>query len=236
VPRTLTIVSTPVITGGPVAPSRVPALDRGSLVGLFGSKNKGTEAPVPEPIPVLGSSDLDDAAEIMARWDASLGNSDATWDCLEVIARRGGFQGPQAALFEIMDGKPSDMVVNRPWRWWAEAAREASAVGRDELAGSIFLFTHLFATQMVDGMLPAHRMDIGLDRPSPESYAVIAMSAVRSLPRLPMDLKIHDTATGQVDVASALRMAESVAGVDAERPPATAERPPSSPESDWNTL
>src|SRR4051794_10149849 len=74
-------------------------------MALF-SKNHRDQLPqtfVPEAPPNVGQDDLRDATSLMDQWDRSLGNSDATWDCIEQVARRGGFKGSQAALFEVMD-------------------------------------------------------------------------------------------------------------------------------------
>jgi hypothetical protein len=146
----------------------------------------------------------------MDAWDASLGNSDRTWDCLEAIARRGGFKGSRASLMEISAGKDARDVTNRPWRWWAEACRTATQLGQDVLAGRIFLFTHLFATQIINGMRAVDQMETGLGAPPPDSYLAIAKNAQLSLSRLEPGMLIHNTATGKVDVAAAAGMAASV--------------------------
>lgn len=51
--------------------------------------------------------------------------------------------------------------------------------------------------------------------PEPEKlpYKATAIAAVESLSHLDSNSLIHNTATGQVDVANALRMAEEVSGV-----------------------
>ncbi len=184
----------------------------------FGKKDKRLPKHFePEMPPSLSEADLADASRVMDQWDASMGNSDATWSCIEEIARRGGFRGAQAAIMEIVDGKESSDVTQRPWRWWNEATRLAHANGDDVLAGRIFLFTHLFATQIVKNMRPGDQMETGLGPPENETYKSIAGIAVGSLVRLPPDFLIHNTATGQVDVAHALSMAEQVSGVTAPR-------------------
>ena len=81
------------------------------------------------------AADLADAARLMDRWDAAPGNSDATWSCIEAIARRGGFRGAEATLMEVMDGKNASEVSQRPWRWSNDAARLARGAGDDVLAG-----------------------------------------------------------------------------------------------------
>jgi hypothetical protein len=181
-------------------------------MGLF--SRKSTPLPpsyTPEAPPSVSPADLADASALMDSWDRCMGNSDAMWDCIEMIARRGGFKGPEAALREVMDGKPTSDVTGRPWRWWTEASRVAGATGDHALAGRIFLFTHLFTTQLVDRMLPVHQMETGLGRPDHASYRAIATQATVSLAQLPPGQLIHDTATGKVDVGSAREMAESVA-------------------------
>lgn len=187
-------------------------------MGLFDRKSKPLPKSFPpEMPPSLSEADLADASRLMDQWDASLGNSDATWNCIEAIARRGGFKGSQAALMEVMDGKEASDVSQRPWRWWNEATRLAQANGNDLLTGRIFLFTHLFVINIVKNMRPIDMMETGLETPKDETYRSIAGIALGSLARLSPGLMIHNTATGRVDVASALRMAEQVSGVTAPR-------------------
>jgi hypothetical protein len=187
-------------------------------MGLF-RKDRPRPSLPPEPPPNLSDADLADASRLMDRWDAVLGNSDAMWSCLEAIAVRGGFRGPQATLMEVMDGRSSADVTQRPWRWWREAAGRAHATGQHGLAGRIFLFTHLFATQTVRNMRAGDMLETGLDAPATATYQQIAATAVHALALLPPELLIHDTATGKVDVANALRMAEEVSGLTAPAGP-----------------
>lgn len=204
-------------------------------MGLFKKDKPQPRGSRPELPPLLSDADLVAATTVMDRWDASLGNNDAMWNCLEAIARQGGFNGPQATFMEVADGKDASDVTQRPWRWWHEAARLAHATGDHQLAGRIFLFTHLFATQTVSGMRAGDMLETGLVAPPTAIYEQIAATAVESLAQLPPLLIIHDTATGRVDVANALRMAEEVSGVTA----ATKQKPPptsSGYDQPFNTL
>lgn len=184
---------------------------------LFG-KRKAEPQYVPEASPALGPADLADASKLMDTWDACLGNSDATWECIEMIARRGGFRGEQQIFQDVARGADTRDVLQRPWRWWRQAALLANQTGDDVLAGRIFLFTHLFVVSMLPKMTAFDQGETGLCQPSTESYHDIARVAVQSLARLAPSLLIHDTATGKVDVHNALRMAEEVSGVRAQRP------------------
>lgn len=189
----------------------------------FGRKrNSSGDVPQAEPPPEVSEADLGDASRLMDLWDASLGNSDAVWNCIESIARRGGFQGGEATLREIVDGRTVEDVTNRPWRWWAQACRLANATGNDILAGRIFLFAYLFLTQMADKMRAVDMMETGLGQPTDDSYQEIAGYAAASLARLSPDVLIHDSSTGRVDVRNALRMAEHVAGTTGPRGPRNA--------------
>ncbi len=182
----------------------------------FGRKRKSSgDGPPAEPPPEVSEADLAAASRLMDRWDASLGDSDAVWNCIESIARQGGFQGGEATLREIVDGRSVEDVTNRPWRWWAQACGLANATGNDILAGRIFLFAYLFLTQMVGKMRAVDMMETGLGQPTDNSYQEIAGYAVASLARLSPDVLIHDSGTGRVDVGNALRMAEKVAGTTA---------------------
>lgn len=133
------------------------------------------------------------------------------WDCTDAFAKLGGFRGLETAISESAAGKDTEDILNRPWRWWAEAASLANASGEHALAGRIFLFTYLFVTQLLPKMNPATQLDTGLGRPVQGTYESIARSAANSLSQLPLGMLIHDTATGRVDVASAAEMARSAA-------------------------
>ena len=85
------------------------------------------------------------------------------------------------------------------------------------LAGRVFLFAYLFVNKMLPTMNAATQLDAGLGHPGQGTYESIARSAGDSLSHLPPGMLIHDTATGRVDVASALEMARSVAAKDANR-------------------
>jgi len=180
---------------------------------LFGKKEKSLpKTSAPETPPPLSEADLADASRLMDQWDSSIGNSDAVWNCIEAIARRGGFRGSEAMMKEVMDGKKSADVIQRPWRWWNEAARLAQATGNEVLAGRIFLFTRMFAISTSQKMRTVDKMETGLDRPPEDIYKSIASIAISSLARLSPDLIIQDTEIETVDVASALWAAEQVTG------------------------
>lgn len=184
----------------------------------------------PGPTPVIGDAEIADATRLMNRWDRSLGTNDAVWTCLELIARRGGFAGSGKMRKAALRSPDPSAVIQRPWRWWDEAAHVAQTRGNHLLPGRIFLFTHLFTSQMVRSMTAGDRMRIGLDPPEDEIYRSIAATAVGSLAQLWPSQLIHDTATGRVDVAAALTMAEQVSGVTAPRDPAPpAPAPPKTP-------
>src|SRR5690349_3450522 len=92
-------------------------------VALFG-KIKSSAPPVlaqGSPLTV-SEGDLARASQLMEQWDAALGNSDAVYDCLEAIARQGGWKGEAATTIEAMDfarnGGAVATVTQRPWQWW----------------------------------------------------------------------------------------------------------------------
>jgi hypothetical protein len=180
-------------------------------MGLFDRKSKGAAAAAPELPPTLSFTDLSAASKLMDRWDAAMGNSDAMWACVDAFAQLGGFRGLEASLRETVAGQSTDDILNRPWRWWAEAAHLANSCGEHALAGRIFLFAYLFVNQLLPKMNASTQLDAGLGRPGQGTYESIARSAADSLSHLPPGMLIHDTATGKVDVASALKMARSAA-------------------------
>ena len=181
-------------------------------MGLFGRKSNETPGSVaPEPPPTLSAADLTAASQLMDRWDAARGDSDAMWDCLEAFARLGGFHSSQATLQAGYEMGDSYAAVRRPWRWWAEAARLANAQGEHALVGRIFLFAAHFTGLILPKMDWATQDEVGLSYPDGGTYQDIAGSAIDSLSRLPSDMLILDVVNDRVDVASALRAASIVA-------------------------
>jgi hypothetical protein len=178
-------------------------------MGLFSKKGSGpASSAASEASPVVSAADLTAAAQLMDLWDSSMGNNDAMYDCQERIARLGGFRGGEAFITELAGGGDAEHVMQRPWRWWAEAARVATASGDDVLTGRIFLFAYLFKSKIAPMIRPADFVDVGLTSPSRTSYQSIAACALDSLGRLAPDYLIHDTATGRVDVATAAELAQ----------------------------
>jgi len=182
-------------------------------MGLFGRTSKETADPAaaPEPIPTVSVSDLAAAAQLMDRWDAARGNSDAMWDCLEAFARLGGFRSAETTLHAGYMMGDSYAAVRRPWRWWAEAARLANGQGEYALVGRIFLFTAHFTGLILPKMDVATQAEVGLSYPDGGTYQDIARSAVDSLSRLSPDMLILDIVDDQVNVTSALKAANLVA-------------------------
>jgi hypothetical protein len=90
-------------------------------MGLFGRKSKETSGSVAsEPLLALSATDLTAASQLMDKWDAARGDSDAMWDCLEAFARLGGFRSAEATLQAGYEMGDSYAAVRRPWLWWAE--------------------------------------------------------------------------------------------------------------------
>lgn len=208
-------------------------------MGLFSKKQNAPTVLPPEPLPVISDTDLADAERIMNRWDASMGNSDAMWDCLEAIGRRGGYRGAEGMLHESLNGRDITEILQRPWRWWNEAARAANSRGQDALVGRIFLFAYLYVNQLAPTMKGGNELSTGVVKPAENLYKDIAALAVDSLAKHDRSLLIHNTATGRVDVASAIGMAEQASGVTA--PPSTPSESSATPlnstdGSQWNTL
>lgn len=204
-------------------------------MGMFIRKKPEPAAPPPVPQPSVSGSDLDSAEQVLDRWDRSMGDNNRMWDCLEFFARQGGYRGPEWVISELQRGFKSEEVTKRPWRWWDEAARTANGSGRHMLVGRIFLFTHLFATQIAPNMDARSMFSTGLVPPPEVVYKDIATLAVDSLSHLNGAALIHDTATGQVDVASAMLMACEVSGVEAPQQSAPPGPPPIvSDGSQWN--
>lgn len=203
--------------------------------------SKGQNPPTilpPEPLPVISDTDLADAERLMDRWDASLGDSDAMWNCLEAIGRRGGYGGAESMLRESMNGRDVPDILQRSWRWWNEAARAANGRGQDALVGRIFLFAYLYVNRLAPTIKGGRELNTGVVVPAEQLYKSIASLAVDSLAKLDRSLLIHNTATGRVDVASAIGMAEQVSGVTAPRSTSSeaSETPLTSIDTQWNKL
>jgi hypothetical protein len=181
-------------------------------MGLFGRKSKEAPGPVaPKPPLTLSAADLTAASQLMDRWDASRGDSDAMWDCLEAFARLGGFHSDVDTLNAGYETGDSYAAVRRPWRWWAEAARLANAEGEYALVGRIFLFTVHFTRSILPKMDWVVQSDVGLSYPDGGTFQDIARSAVDSLGHLPPDMLILNVVHDRVDVASALNAAKFAA-------------------------
>lgn len=214
-----------------IARSRVVE-NPGVAVGFFSKKSDPMSQPTvatTEPLPTVSPADLAAGAQLMDRFDVALGNSDATYACLEQIAYRGGWKGEHGMMMEAVQS-PSNTpyIQQRPWRYWSEVARLANTSGEHELAGRIFLFAHLYTTQMASKMSWQDRASIGLEAPEDALYKAIAAAAVDSMSRLDRADLIHNTATGKVDVAAAIGMAEAISGVTAPPSAAAPGRSPSS--------
>jgi hypothetical protein len=180
-------------------------------MGLFDRKSKETPGSVvPKPPPTLSAADLIAASQLMDRWDAAMGNSDAMWACIEAFARVGGFRSSEATLQAGYEMGDSYAAVNQPWRWWAEAARLANAQGEYALTGRIFLFTTHFTRQIAPKMDWVTQAEVGLSSPSGGTYQDIARNAIDSLSHLSPNMLILNTARDKLDAASALRAARIV--------------------------
>lgn len=181
-------------------------------MSLFNRKPKQEPGPAaPPPPPTLSAADLAAASRLMDRWDAAMGNSDAMWDCIEAFARQGGFHGMEASLHESYETGDAYEVTRRPWRWWAAAARLASATGEHALAGRIFLFTTHFTNLILPKMDATYQAEIGLSYPDGGTFQNIAQSAVSSLSQLPPEMLILNTPADQLAVAPALNAARLIA-------------------------
>jgi hypothetical protein len=181
-------------------------------MGLFGRKSNETSGSfASEPPLALSATDLTAASQLMDKWDAARGDSDAMWDCLEAFARLGGFHSAEVTLQAGYEMGDSYAAVRRPWLWWAEAARLANARGEYALVGRIFLFAAHFTGLILPKMDWAIQSDVGLSYPDGGTYQDIARSAVDSLSHLPADMLILNVANDRVAVASALNAAKFVA-------------------------
>lgn len=185
---------------------------RGTRMGIFGRKQ--TPVSTTDPTLDLRDSDLAAASRVLDQWDRSLGNSDATWDTLEAVARLGGWVGETELITEVSRGMDATYVANRPWRWWAEVAKTASDRGDFVLAGRVFLFMRLFLDQILPNMRAVDQMTTGLGRPDQSTTFAIAFAGANALGQLPPQMIIHDTATGTVDVAAALGLANNLLSND----------------------
>jgi hypothetical protein len=180
-------------------------------MGLFDRKSKATQVPVPELPPTLSAADLARAAQLLDRWDAAQGSNDAMWNCVDDFWRLGGYRGAQAVLMETgPGGKSVDDVLNRPWRWWAEAAALASAQGEYRIAARIFLFAYFIMTDIVPKADLALQLDTGITAPKRGADKRIAASALEALAQLPENEIVARSGPHQVIVGVARLLAESV--------------------------
>lgn len=180
-------------------------------MGLFDRKSKAAPVHVPELPPTLSTADLARAGQLIDRWQASAGNSDAIWSCVDDFWRIGGFPGPEAVIRQAVDGKAVDDVLNRPWRWWAEATALAYAQGEYWLAARIFMFAYFIMVNVVPKADLALQMDTGITPPGQGTYQRIAASAAQALAELPQDQVVARAGADTVIAGVALLLAKSVA-------------------------
>ena len=179
-------------------------------MGLFDRKPKAAPAPMPELPPTLSDADLARAARLLDRFEAAMGNSDAIWTCLEDFAKLGGFPGLEWLLGDT-SGRPVGEILDRTWRWWAEAALLANARGEYAIAARVFMFSWLIATELMPKASANAQMDIGLTTPTQGTYQRIVARGAEALAQLPPDQIIINTAVDKIPVASALLLAKSIA-------------------------
>jgi hypothetical protein len=185
-------------------------------MGLFDRKSQAAQVPVPELPPTLSAADLARAAQLLDRWDAATGNSDAMWECIDAFWRLGGFRSAQAVLMETgPNGKSVDDVLNRPWRWWAEAAALANAQGEYWTVARIFMFAYFIMINVVPKADLALQLDTGIAPPKQGAYERIAASAVQALAELPEDRVVARSGSEHVIVGVALLLARSIANPSA---------------------
>ena len=161
--------------------------------------------------PDVNAADLEDAADIMSQWDAAIGNSAATWSCLETIAKRGGLdtsQGPGPMYVYLAANEDFEAVSQRPWRWWTEAARVAQTQGDHFLVARIFLFMGLFTISLAPKHSYRSLTEAGLVPPDGPWKRKLTELAISSLGELDPGMTLQDTSAGRVDVALALTMAK----------------------------
>lgn len=181
-------------------------------MGLFDRKSKPAHVPVTELPPTLSAADLARAAQLLDRWDAAAGDNDAMWECIDDFWRLGGFRSSQAVLMETgPNGKSVEDVLNRPWRWWAEAAALANAQREYWTTARIFLFAYFIMVNIVPKADLALQLDTGVAPPKQGTYERIAASAVQALAELPQDQVVARVGTEQVIVGVALLLAKSIA-------------------------
>ena len=180
-------------------------------MGLFDRKSKATQAPVPELTPTLTAADLANATRLLDRWDAATGNSNAIWDCVDEFWRLGGFRGSEAVIMETgPGGKSVEDVLNRPWRWWAEAAALANAQGEYWLTARLFMFVYYMMVNIIPSADLGLRLETGISEPKQGTYERIAGSAVEALAQLPDERIVARAGTETVIVGVALLLAKSI--------------------------
>lgn len=181
-------------------------------MGLFSRKPIEPPPKQPDPWrPSVGLAELSDATRLMDRWDVAMSRgNDAMWECLTLIGQRGGADTSDKAMAALMNG-PYDygQVIQRPWRWWTEAARNAHESGDQLLPSRIFLFMLFFNDSCASKMNVRGFFDTGLEAAKDPSLTQLTNIAAQSFAALDPDLVVHDSHAGRIDAKTGLIMART---------------------------
>lgn len=196
-----------------------------SRMGIFNRRSrqeppKRPASPAPPPWePVVGEVGRRDAGALLDRWDAALGSSDAVWDVLEAMGRRGGAPRPQDIPF-VQGNVDFEELRHRAWRWWARVADEAADDRDYLLATRVGLFLLLFVRQISPNMRPIDRTQTGFYAPEPELLRHLATAAAASSCMLSTVEVVADTADDTVfGYTARCMLVDFVASLDAPRLP-----------------
>lgn len=130
--------------------------------------------------PIVGDAGRRDAGALLDQWDAALGSSsDAVWDALDAMGRRGGSPRPQDIPF-AQGNVDVEELRHRSWRWWALVTDEAADAGDYVLATRVGLFMLMFVRQIAPNMRPIDQTQTGFYSPQPQLLQRLATTAAAS--------------------------------------------------------
>jgi hypothetical protein len=169
-------------------------------MGLFSNRGRvpasvppreGLAAPVN-----VNEGDLDLVGELMTQFERAVG-SDAGLRALGLaVNRAGGFKSFEESLRLVNLGLDANVLTDRPWRWLAAVARQASQAGDLLLVGQVALFTQFWSVQVAPNLRGPDWLDGLISGPSDLARAEIFSLALHALPAIDRATIIAENHTG----------------------------------------
>jgi hypothetical protein len=159
-------------------------------MGLFG-KSVPAQSPGETPIGAVSDADLKRAAQLMERFNRSVGR-DGELEALSADIYHAFGIGRGADLLR----RPEDMDM--PWRWLGAVASAAAERGQAMLTSRIFGCGYLWNVQIAPNLQPTDILDLLLPAVPGDILTRLAATALPSLLAMPGDAAILSNETGDL--------------------------------------